>query len=178
MDQAQAAHFGLDRVRGIVVTEVLPDTPAAAAGIRTGDALLTIDGNDVQEKSQCQLLMHTSSKGGSIKMTLSRGRAPLQVQVVPQVLDPKTGRSLILRRWGFATATGEVPRGAQVGEVRAGGPAERIGFKPGDVVHQVGTRSINSESDLLGAFCRYQMHTTLIVSVQRGEQFHNVRLKI
>ncbi|PKN09011.1 MAG: peptidase [Deltaproteobacteria bacterium HGW-Deltaproteobacteria-8] len=177
MDQAQAVHFGLDRVRGMVVTEVLPGTPAAAAGIRTGDAVLTIDGNDVEEKAQCQLLMHAASKGGPIKMMLRRGRALIQVQVLPQILDKKSGRGLILQRWGFAPAD-DASRGAQVGEVRAGGPAADLGFKPGDVVHQVGARSITNESDLLSAFCRYQMHTTLIVTVQRGEQFTNVRLKI
>lgn len=178
MDQAQAAQFGLDRVRGMVITDVLPGTPAEAAGIRTGDALLTIDGNDVQEKSQCPLLMHAVSKGGSVKMTLRRGGARLQVQVVPQLLDPKSGRRLILSRWGFAPAPDEAQSGAQVDEVRAGGPAERIGFKPGDIVHQVGARRIKNEGDLLGAFCRYQMHSMLILSVQRGEQFYNLRLKI
>ncbi|MBU1040936.1 MAG: trypsin-like peptidase domain-containing protein [Proteobacteria bacterium] len=178
MDQAQAAQFGLDRVRGMLITEVLPGTPAAAAGIKTGDALLTIDGSEVQEKSQCPLLMHAASKGGPVKMTLRRGRAPIQAQVVPQVLDPKTGRSLILHRWGLAVAAAGPSGGARVDEVRAGGPAERIGFEPGDIVHQVGARRIKDKGDLLGAFCRYQMHTTLIVSVQRGELFYNLRLKI
>ena len=65
-----------------------------------------------------------------------------------------------------------------VGEVRAGGPAARLGFKPGDVVLQVGNRRTATEADLLGAFYRYQMHTQLILSVQRGGQIYNVRMKI
>jgi S1-C subfamily serine protease len=65
-----------------------------------------------------------------------------------------------------------------VGAVRPGGPAARLGIKPGDVVLQVGSYRTAAEADLLGAFYRYQMHTTLILSVQRDGQSYNVRMKI
>lgn len=178
MDQSQAAHFGLDRVRGMLVTDVLPHSPAAAAGIRPGDALLSIGDSEVKEKTQCHVLMHTSPQGGFITLALRRGRDPFQAQVAPQPLNHKTGLGLIQLRWGFTLAPETAATEAQVDEVRPGGPAELTGFKPGDVVLQVGTRRISNKSDLMGAFCRYQMHAAVIVSVQRGGQVYNLRLKL
>ncbi|MHC1700807.1 MAG: trypsin-like peptidase domain-containing protein [Humidesulfovibrio sp.] len=177
MDQDQAAYFGLSRVAGMVVTDVFPKTPAEAAGIRPGDALLAIGENAVLDKSQFLGLLLNYAKGDSISVKLRRGRAPFEVRLTPQVLDRQASLGLLGWRWGFVPAR-DGGGGVQVGEVRAGGPAARLGFKPGDVVLQVGSRRTKSEADLLGAFYRYQMHTQLILSVQRGGQIYNVRMKI
>jgi S1-C subfamily serine protease len=177
MDQDQAAYFGLSRVAGMVVTDVFPKTPAEAAGIRPGDALLAIGENAVLDKSQFLGLLLNYAKGDSISVKLRRGRAPFEVRLTPQVLDRQASLGLLNWRWGFVPAR-DGGGGVQVGEVRAGGPAARLGFKPGDVVLQVGSRRTTTEADLLGAFYRYQMHTVLILSVQRGGQVYNVRMKI
>jgi len=182
MDQDQAAYFGLDNVGGMVVTDVLPKTPAEAAGIKSGDALLGIGDYKVQDKSQFLALLLNYSRGDTIRVKLRRGRAPFEVTLSPQVLDRQASLALLGWRWGFtptggAAGTGKVA-GVIVGEVRANGPGARLGLKPGDAVLQVGSRRTASEADLLGAFYRYQMHTTLILSVQRGGQIYNVRMKI
>jgi serine protease Do len=177
MEQDQAAHFGLNHVGGMVVTEVFPKTPAEAAGIKPGDALLAIGDSSVQDKSQFLALLLNYAKGDTISVKLRRGQTPFEVRLTPQVLDRQASLDLLSWRWGFTPAR-EAGGGVMVGEVRAGGPAARMGFKPGDVVLQVGSRRTISEADLLGAFYRHQMHTTLILSVQRGGQIYNVRMKI
>jgi S1-C subfamily serine protease len=182
MGQDQAAYFGLDRLGGMVVTDVLPKTPAEAAGIKPGDALLGIGDYTVQDKSQFLALLLNYSRGDTIRVKLRRGRAPFEVTLTPQVLDRQASLALLGWRWGFtptgAAASGLPVAGVIVGEVRANGPGARLGLKPGDVVLQVGSSRTASEADLLGAFYRYQMHTTLILSVQRGGQTYNVRMKI
>ncbi|MDO9632920.1 MAG: PDZ domain-containing protein, partial [Humidesulfovibrio sp.] len=182
MGQDQAAYFGLDRLGGMVVTDVLPKTPAEAAGIKPGDALLGIGDYTVQDKSQFLALLLNYSRGDTIRVKLRRGRAPFEVTLTPQVLDRQASLALVGWRWGFtptgAAVSGLPVAGVIVGEVRANGPGARLGLKPGDVVLQVGSSRTASEADLLGAFYRYQMHTTLILSVQRGGQTYNVRMKI
>jgi S1-C subfamily serine protease len=177
MDQDQAAFFGLNRVGGMVVTDVFPKTPAEAAGIRPGDALLAIGGARVQDKSQFLGLLLNYARGDTINVQLRRGTAPFEVTLTPQALDRQASLGLLGWRWGFTPAR-DAGGGVQLGEVRPGGPAARLGLRSGDVVLQVGSRRTTGEADLLGAFYRYQMHTTLILSVQRGGQIYNVRMKI
>ena len=177
MAQDQAAGFGLTQVGGMVVTDVFPKTPAEAAGIKPGDALLSIGEHKVQDKSQFLGLLLNYAKGDTISVKLRRGNAPFEVRLSPQVLDRQASLGLLGWRWGFTPAR-DAGGGVMVGEVRAGGPAARLGFKPGDVLLQVGSRRTKSEADLLGAFYRYQMHTQLILSVQRNGKIYNVRMKI
>jgi S1-C subfamily serine protease len=177
MGQDQAAQFGLSRVGGMVVTDVFPKTPAEAAGIKPGDALLSIGEHKVQDKSQFLGLLLNYAKGDIISVRLRRGSTPFEVRLTPQVLDRQASLGLLGWRWGFTPAR-DAGGGVLVGEVRAGGPAARLGLKPGDVLLQVGSRRTQSEADLLGAFYRYQMHTQLIVSVQRNGKIYTVRMKI
>ena len=177
MGQDQAAQFGLSRAGGMVVTDVFPKTPAEAAGIKPGDAVLAIGEHKVQDKSQFLGLLLNYAKGDTISVKLRRGSEPFEVRLTPQALDRQASLDLLGWRWGFTPAR-DGGGGVVVGEVRAGGPAARLGLKPGDVLLQVGSRRTASEADLLGAFYRYQMHTQLIVSVQRNGKIYNVRMKI
>ena len=177
MTPDQVPYYGLTRLGGMVVTDVFPNTPAEAAGIRPGDALLAIGGQKVQDKSQFLSLLLNYSQGDTLDVLLSRGREPFSVQLRPQVLEREAGLGLLSWRWGFTPAK-EAGGGVQVGEVRPNSPASRLGLKPGDLVLQVGNRRTGREADLLTAFYRYQMHTQLILSVQRGGQVYNVRMKI
>jgi S1-C subfamily serine protease len=117
------------------------------------------------------------SKGDTLTISLKRGREPFSVQLRPQVLDRQAGLGLLNWRWGFLPGA-ETGGGVALGDVRQGSPASRLGLKPGDVVLQVGNTRIQKQEDLVTAFFRYQMHNALILSVTRGGQVYNVRMKI
>jgi len=182
----QAAYFGLARPGGMVVTDVFPKTPAEAAGIRPGDALLAIGGQKVQDKSQFLSLLLNYSKGDTLDVLLNRGREPFHVQLRPLVLDREAALGLLNWRWGFAPAPKAQPApnnagatgGLAVASVREAGPAARLGLRPGDVIMQVGSLRTTTEADLISAFFRYQMHNMLLVNVQRGGQVYTLRMKI
>ena len=177
MDQAIAAYCGLDRPCGMVVTDVFPNTPAESAGIKPGDALLAIGGTEVQDKAQFLGMLLGYSKGDTLTVHLRRGREPYTVQLRPQVLDQEAALGLLNWRWGFAPGR-EAAGGVLTGVVRANAPAARLGLRPGDVILQVGNTRIRKQDDLVTAFFRYQMHNSLILSVMRGGQVYNVRMKI
>ncbi len=203
MTPDQAGYFGLARLGGMVVTDVFPGTPAEAAGIRPGDALMAIGGRKVQDKAQFLSLLLGYGRGDVLDVLLQRGREPFTVKMKPQTLDREAGLGLIDWRWGFLPApetagapnvTGAAQAGAAqagaaqagaaqagglvVGVVRENGPAARLGLKPGDRLLQVGSLRTQHEADLLTAFTRYQMHNTLLLNVQRGGQVYTVRMKI
>ncbi|GAB6124863.1 trypsin-like peptidase domain-containing protein [Humidesulfovibrio idahonensis] len=181
MTPDQMAQYGLTRPGGMVVSSVFPGTPAEAAGIRPGDALLAIGGQKVQDKAQFLGILMGYTRGDNMALLLSRGAENYQAVMRPQVLDREAGLGLIKWRWGFSPAAhgadAKTP-GVAVAEVRASGPAASLGLKPGDRIIQVGSMRTNSEADLLTAFYRYQLHNLLIVSVQRGGQAYTVRMKI
>ena len=65
------------------VEQVLPDGPAAAAGVLPGDRIVAINGNKVRTKSDMQVEF-TLAKGRVSEMTLLRGGTNVVVSVEPE----------------------------------------------------------------------------------------------
>jgi serine peptidase DegS len=75
----QAAQFGLQR-GGVVVTNLYTDSPAASAGVRAGDIVLAVDGNDVQNAQEVLKQLAVHRPGGSVRLRLQRGTAVSEVE--------------------------------------------------------------------------------------------------
>lgn len=68
-------------IRGVLIVKVLPDTPAAASGLRRGDVITDIDGKPITTASELQNMVESSRVGQSLKLTVVRGNQNQQIQV-------------------------------------------------------------------------------------------------
>lgn len=75
------AVFNVPEVNGVIVVRVLPNTPAAKAGIRRGDVITQINEQAVTTAEQLQALVETSKLGQSLQVKLLRGEQTKQLQV-------------------------------------------------------------------------------------------------
>ena len=74
-----------------VIGEVLPDSPASAAGLLADDKVLTVDGRVVLDGAQLRQAIQQNGQGRTQTWTLERAGQPLQLAVTPQVLDGPQG---------------------------------------------------------------------------------------
>jgi S1-C subfamily serine protease len=65
---------------GVVVTQVLENTPASVAGIRPGDILILVDGKPVLNGAQVTSLLGPKLGGESVTIKLIRGELKLMVR--------------------------------------------------------------------------------------------------
>jgi membrane-associated protease RseP (regulator of RpoE activity) len=93
------------RDRGILVNFVLPDSPAAKAGLKRYDILLRYDDNELKDCDQFADLIRNDSPGRGVKLTFLRGGAEHTVQAK---LD--LGPALKVAQAGSGDKT-EVPKG-------------------------------------------------------------------
>ncbi len=91
-DLAEA--LGLKEARGAVVSRVYPSSPAAAAGLRPNDVIVTFDGVDVQSYSHLHRLAAEAEVGRKVTLEIFRDRAPrtVEVQVAEAPDTPVAGR--------------------------------------------------------------------------------------
>jgi len=68
----KAKELNLNPVRGVQVTEILPDGPAAKAGLQTNDVIVQYDGHDVEGTVQFRRLVRETPPGRSVPITVLR----------------------------------------------------------------------------------------------------------
>lgn len=71
----------LPEINGVLVVGVVPNSPAATAGIRRGDVITQIDGASVTTAEQLQNLVDNSRLGQALRVTLRRGDRTQQFTV-------------------------------------------------------------------------------------------------
>jgi S1-C subfamily serine protease len=76
----------LGRERGVEVTAVMPNTPAARAGLRAEDAIVTVDGIPVADVGDLQRLMVVERIGQPVPVEVVRGGDLVTVELVPAEL--------------------------------------------------------------------------------------------
>lgn len=129
-----------------VIGRVAPDSPAAAAALQTGDLTVSVDGRRVAHWEDLERAV-ASSSGRPLRLTVARGGATQDVVVTPrltEVRDPifKDAR----QSWEIGAGPQLLP---QIGSVNSGSPAEKAGFKPGDVVVAVAGQPVFTPEELM-----------------------------
>lgn len=151
--------------RGILVSGVLIDSPAEAAGLRTGDVLLKLNGEatDVRYDEQVPNFMRIATSlpiGKPVEAVVLREGKELKLQVTAVERGELSPKQREFKQWGMTVRNisplmqREMKRanqdGVLVGTVRPGGPAGEA--KPSlqfrDVIVEVGGTPVKNLADL------------------------------
>jgi serine protease Do len=159
--------LGLNRHPGVILSDVLPQGAAEAAGLEAGDLVLAIDGKAVNEARQVQAEIAQRAVGDKIALGIQRGGETMQ-KVVAIVERPKSplaladlvnGQSNLVRELGILALTLDekitpsLPETRRLyGVVVAAIPAEfaaiNPGLQPGDVIYALNTTTVHSLEEL------------------------------
>ncbi len=158
-----ADSLGLKRPSGALVATVVADGPAARAGIKTGDLVVSVDGTSVEDPNAFDYRFATKPLGGVARVGLIRQGKDIAVQVPLQSL-PETPRDEIRIRgrspFFGATVANLSPaladelrldtqaQGVVITAVADGSTAQSIGFRKGDIVVSVNNQKIAKPADL------------------------------
>ena len=158
-----ADSLGLTRPTGALVASVVPDSPAAHAGIKPGDVLVSVDGMDIEDPNAFDYRFATAPLGGTAKVGLTRQGKQMVVSVALQPL-PETPRQEVEIRAaspfrGLTVANlspaladelrlDQDAQGVVVTAVADGSTAQSIGFQPGDILVSVNSQKIERSADL------------------------------
>ncbi len=158
-----AETLGLPRPSGALVTNIAPNSPAAKAGMKVSDLIVSIDGQNVDDPNGFDYRFATRPLGGTAQVDVRRQNVVIKLKV-PLEVAPDTGRDEIelksrspfqgARVANISPALADELRldsnveGVVVTAVADNALASNVGFQKGDIITAVNGKTIAKTSDL------------------------------
>ena len=170
-----AKAFGLTTLRGAVIADVVPDSPADRAGLRAGDVILEANGREIRDFTHLRNMVGMMRVGDKVNFKVLReGKtSALTVVIGKNTEQAEAGGKLHPRLAGAVFAPADEnssrdqgARGIVVQRVQPRSPAARLGLRQGDVIIGVNRQRIATMQDfekLAGAD-----QAELLLHVRRG----------
>ncbi|HVZ29551.1 MAG TPA: PDZ domain-containing protein, partial [Asticcacaulis sp.] len=182
-----ARSLGMDRPEGVLVSDVYAGSPAATAGLKTGDVILSIDGQPVNDASSLRYRISLLQINQTATVKALRAGKPIEVRVKasPPVDSPPrnertltgdnplAGAHVVNLSPAVADELGvdpfDAPKGVMIYSIDSAQTyAASVGLQPGDIIRQVNGKAINTTDDLVVAV--QAKARSWRVTIQRGGQ--------
>jgi serine protease Do len=164
-----ARFFNLPDASGAIVAQVTPDSPASKAGLKTGDVIAKLNGQQIVNGSALQVDVSGMTPGTNLALGILRDGKPMTVNltvgqyhakgdVASNGDDAQGGPHSGKLGLAVADLTPEtrqqldVPanvHGVAIETVRPASPAEDAGLQPGDVILEVDRQPTSSASQFV-----------------------------
>ena len=148
-----AKAFKLDVQRGAFVSEVLPNSGSAKAGVKSGDVITSLNGKPLNSFAELRSRIATTEPGTKVKLGLLRNGKPLEVEVT---LDTSTSSSASAEMiapalQGATLSDGQLKdgtKGIRIDNVEKSSPAAQAGLHKDDVIIGVNRDRVNSIAEM------------------------------
>ncbi|HKK14463.1 MAG TPA: DegQ family serine endoprotease [Gammaproteobacteria bacterium] len=182
-----AKSFGLSKPEGALVAKVLPHSPAAKAGIKVGDVILSFEGKEISDSSALPPLVGHTHVGEKARVKVLRNGKPRELTVVIGQLPDKsklahkeqTGKSAPTEAGRLGLSVGnltadqrkelEIDHGGVVVQDVADGAAAEAGIRKGDVILMLQGHKVTGARQFRELVKKLPGGESVAVLVQRGQ---------
>ena len=181
-----ADSLGLKTPSGALVASVVPDSPAAHAGLKASDLIVAIDGRPIDDPNAFDYRFATHPLGGTSEIDVIRGGRTLKLSLALETA-PDTNRNEIKLEgrspFQGATVANISPavademhldadtEGVVVTDIADDSTAANLGFQKGDIIQAVNNKKIAKTGDLDKA-SREQARLWRITLMRGGQQIN------
>ncbi len=187
-----AKSFGLDEARGALVAEVMEDTPGAEAGLRSGDIILQINGDELRDSNELMNKVALMRPGTNVTLKIFRDGKEIEKKVelgtFPGDEESEAEAGEILGELGFSVTEltpelgsrlgYELDEGVVVSEVESGSIAEAAGIQQGHLILGVNRKPVTSPSGFKAEIAKAAEAKKLLLRIKSGSRSWYVLLDL
>ena len=182
--------FSLKSNKGALVSEVVPESPAAAAGLREGDVIVAVNGQPVTNANELKLQVSSLSPGTKLNLDVLRDGEAKQFSAIAgerpgartagqSTESPSRRDEGALRGVAVDDIDPEVRRqlnipsqvtGAVITEVAPDSPAARAGISTGDVILEINKQPVTSAEGAVQLCAKADSKKSLVKLWSRGSK--------
>ncbi|MEO8420552.1 MAG: Do family serine endopeptidase [Hyphomicrobium sp.] len=171
IDKDLAGSLGLKEPKGAIISEVMANGPAADAGLKVEDAILSIDSKAIEDsRDLARTIADLPAKASvDVKVWRNKGEQTVKVKLgtYPNTTEaaegntepeePKDlGGNVDLKQLGLSVKQGPGKDGVVISDVDPNSDAALKGIKEGDVVLKAGNETVNTPQDVAKAVKKAQ----------------------
>ena len=159
----------VDAQRGAFVSQVMPNSSAAKAGIKAGDVITSLNGKAISSFAALRAQVGTMPVGSKISLGLLRDGKPVTVDLeLQQSSQTQVDSSSIFSGIEGAEMSNKgQDKGVVVNTVKAGSPAAQIGLKKGDIIVGANQQAVKNIAELRKILD--SKPSVLALNIQRGD---------
>jgi len=176
--------YGLDRSQGVLISEVVEDSPAEKAGFKPDDIILEVDGKKIKNEQTLSTAIASKKPGDTITVTVLRNEQRQRLKVtlgeMPEEEQPVQQQSQeITELLGFSTTTltdnlrkelnvGKSVKGVVVDDISERSRAyAQGGLRKGDIIIEVNRRDVNNQQQFNELVSQFKKGSPMVLKVVR-----------
>ncbi len=188
-----ADSIGLKIAKGALIAQPQADSPGSKAGLKAGDVITAVDGDEVADARDLARKIGGLKPGVTTKLTVFRdGKTDMMDVTLGELKDGKIEKAstapekgvemgaLGLQVMPAGSVDGAGEQGVAVTGVDPGGKGAELGFATGDVILKVGGKAISSSADLKTAMDELKTSgkKSALFLIKRNEEQHFVLVPV
>lgn len=185
LDRNLARAMGLPDGKGVLVSQVQPSSPAETAGLRRGDILTQLEGENLDNSQKLRNRIAALAPGTRVKLTLRREQQLLDLEVVLGTLGGSPVATIERGQGSLSGLTVETledehrrrlgldaeVQGVLVTRVEWGSSAEEAGLKEGDLIVEVARRPVATAEQFMTLY-KAASDKVLLLVVRQGSAMY------
>ncbi|NOZ02669.1 MAG: PDZ domain-containing protein, partial [Deltaproteobacteria bacterium] len=189
--QEIARYMKMKTPKGVLVSRVYPDSPAAKAGVKRGDVIVEFNGKEIRRGSDLTRLVGTTSPDTDAGLRLLRDGKSITLNV--RIGDRSKGEKMADRTGSVGESQGEAKglglevssiskrdaerlgldpgQGVMVKDVDPEGPAAETGIREGDAILEVNRMRIGTPEEFVDAVAKVSSGDSILMLLVRGPNY-------
>lgn len=187
-----AESFGMKRTTGALVAEVMEDTPAAEAGLQSGDIILEINGVAIEDNNALLNRVAFLVPGTEVKIKIFRDGKEIQQKLIigtyPGDSEAAVETESFLEKLGFSVSDLTADIASQLGyrfdegvvitEVRPGSMAESAGLEAGNLILGINRVPVANLDEFNNEIVRAADAGKLLLRIKTGRRSYFILLQL
>jgi serine protease Do len=185
MDADLAQAVGLDHAHGALVEEVEPGSPADQVGIKAGDVILSVDGQDVPHSEDLPRMVASHAPGTQVRLAVWHDRKQSDKAMTLASLKDENARGEATPSGPAEATPDSASLGIAIGEedgkvvverVAPDGPADGK-LRRGDVIEEIDHQPVHGSADLVTRLKATPVDRPVLLRVRHGDQARYVAIE-
>ena len=170
---------------GALISDIVDDSPAEKAGIKTGDVIIEFNGEKITDPSHLKNIVSSTAPGNNSKVVIVRDGERKTINVKLEELEQENQTVATMNNEGstFGIEVRDIssslaeryeidPKssGVLVTDIDKKSNAFEAGMRVGDIITRVGTKKVISSKDFIDLIEESKKQDSLLLLVKRGER--------